>query len=108
LLEKPGHLGQRGGRVVERGKDSLRALVAIDCRESAGSLLRPRSVNPSSSSQLALTEMEAQFVNRGVERQIHLILRPMGPLSPSVSAVWRNGCQRIGNGLQTCLLSGGL
>jgi hypothetical protein len=97
-------LQQIGGRVIERGKDSLRALLAIDCHGLPRSSIRAQAPQPSSSSHLALTEMEAQFVI-GVERQIHLTLRPMAPLSPSVSTVWRSGCQRIGSELQALLLS---
>lgn len=105
LARVGGFLEKLGARIVDRGSESLRALLGVDCHASHSSAPRPQPSTSGSSMHLVLTELEAQFVNRGIERQVNFTLRPMGPLSPSVSPVWRTACQRIGSDLQTCLLS---
>src|SRR5262249_35770966 len=77
ITKVAGFLEKLGARIVERGNDSLRAMLGVDCHAS-------RSAPPTSTSsssmhlRLVLTELEAQVIPRGSERQISLTFRPMG------------------------------
>jgi serine/threonine-protein kinase len=97
-----GFVKELGGRLVEKGPDSMRALLPVNLDPAAGSL---KSGGSSGNVKLILTELELHWEPRRAQQDLRLEFRPLGAVSVSLANAWRHGCERVQAQLEAYLQS---
>ena len=97
VLEKLGaFFDQRGGKVLERGANLVRALLGEAMRSASGAPVRPSFHGTSTLTELEVQLSEARDGTPSAS-DLKLTMRPVGAASVSASVAWRAGCERLRN-----------